>query len=85
MISSGSHYRLVPIPHSPLALRGTRLGVREMHVHVTTITITRVSNRKYESMQNQSTAVFPSRSTIGKIETVPQMGMTLKCSRQMRY
>ena len=38
----------------------------------------RVSNRKYESMQNQSTAVFPSRSTIGKIETVPQMGMTLK-------
>ena len=28
----------------------------------------RVSNRKYESMQNQSTAVFPSRSTIGKIE-----------------
>ena len=38
----------------------------------------RVSNRKYESMQNQSTAVFPSRSTIGKIETIPQMGMTLK-------
>ena len=31
----------------------------------------RVSNRKYESMQNQSTAVFPSRSTIGKIETIP--------------
>ena len=29
-------------------------------------------------MQNQSTAVFPSRSTIGKIETIPQMGMTLK-------
>ena len=39
---------------------------------------TRVSNRKYESMQNQSTAVFPSRSTIGKIEAIPQMGMTLK-------
>ena len=38
----------------------------------------RVSNRKYESMQNQSTAVFPSRSTIGKIETIPQMEMTLK-------
>ena len=31
-----------------------------------------------ENMQNQSTAVFPSRSTIGKIETIPQMGMTLK-------
>ena len=41
-------------------------------------TPSRVSNRKYESMQNQSTAVFPSRSTIGKIETIPQMGMTLK-------
>ena len=40
--------------------------------------LARVSNRKYESMQNQSTAVFPSRSTIGKIETIPQMGMTLK-------
>ena len=40
--------------------------------------IVRVSNRKYESMQNQSTAVFPSRSTIGKIETIPQMGITLK-------
>ena len=38
----------------------------------------RVSNRKYESMQNQSTAVFPSRSTIGKIETIQQMGITLK-------
>ena len=38
----------------------------------------RVSNRKYESMQNQFTAVFPGRSTIGKIETIPQMGMTLK-------
>ena len=38
----------------------------------------RASNRKYESMQNQSTAVFPSRSTIGKIETIPQMEMTLK-------
>ena len=38
----------------------------------------RVSNRKYESMQNQSTAVFPSRSTMGKIETIPQMGTTLK-------
>ena len=38
----------------------------------------RVSNRKYESMQNQSTAVFPSRSTVGKIETIPHMGMTLK-------
>ena len=42
------------------------------------VIIHRVSNRKYESMQNQATAVFPSRSTIGKIETVPQMGMTLK-------
>ena len=42
------------------------------------ISFRRVSNRKYESMQNQSTAVFPSRSTIGKIETIPQMGMTLK-------
>ena len=31
-----------------------------------------------EAMQNQSTAVFPSRSTIGKIEIIPQMGMTLK-------
>ena len=41
-------------------------------------TAVRVSNRKYESMQNQSTAVFPSRSTIGKIETIPQIGMTLK-------
>ena len=48
-------------------------------LHVTIcIYIPRVSNRKYESIQNQSTAVFPSRSTIGKIETIPQMGMTLK-------
>ena len=46
--------------------------------HKKSSTIHRVSNRKYESMQNQSTAVFPSRSTIGKIETIPQMGMTLK-------
>ena len=38
----------------------------------------RVSNRKYESMQNQSTAVFPSGSTIDKIETIPQMGRILK-------
>ena len=35
-------------------------------------------------MQNQSTAVFPSRSTIGKIETIPQMGMTLKNVRAKR-
>ena len=40
--------------------------------------VIRVSNRKYDKMQNQSTAVFPSRSTIGKIETIPQMGVTLK-------
>ena len=31
-----------------------------------TILGVRVSNRKYESMQNQFTAVFPNRSTIGK-------------------
>ena len=51
--------------------------VGEVSVHVC-VNIYRVSNRKYESMQNQSTAVFPSRSTIVKIETIPQMGTTLK-------
>ena len=40
-------------------------------------TYDRVSNRKSESMQNQSTSVFSSRSTLGKIETTPQIGEAL--------
>ena len=38
----------------------------------------RVSNRKYESLQIQSTTVFPSRSTLGMIETIPQIGKALE-------
>ena len=38
----------------------------------------RVSNRKSESIQNQSTSVFSSRSTLGKIETTPQIGEALE-------
>ena len=38
----------------------------------------RVSNRKYESLQIQSTTVFPSRSTLGMIETIPQIGEVLE-------
>ena len=38
----------------------------------------RVSNRINESMQNQSTSVFSSRSTLGKIETTLQIGETLE-------
>ena len=40
--------------------------------------ICRVSNPKNESIQNQSFAVFPSTSTIGKIETIPQTGVADK-------
>ena len=38
----------------------------------------RVSNRKSESMQNQSTSVFSSRSTLSKIETTPQISKALE-------
>ena len=38
----------------------------------------RVSSRKYESLQIQSTTVFPSRSTLGMIETIPQIGKALE-------
>ena len=38
----------------------------------------RVSNRKYESLQIQSTTAFPSRSTLGMIETIPQIGKALE-------
>ena len=38
----------------------------------------RVSNRKYGSLQIQSTTVFPSRSTLGMIETIPQIGKALE-------
>ena len=38
----------------------------------------RVSNRKYESLQIQSITVFPSRSTLGMIETIPQIGKALE-------
>ena len=58
---------------------------RDRRLLVAIQSVPRVSNRKYESMQNQSTAVFPSRSTIGKIETIPQMGRPSKCLRQTRY
>ena len=40
--------------------------------------IFRVSNRKYESLQIQSTTVFRSRSTLGMIETIPQIGKVLE-------
>ena len=42
------------------------------------VLLDRVSNRKSESMQNQSTSVFLSRSTLGKIETIPQIGEALE-------
>ena len=38
----------------------------------------RVSNRKSESMQNQSISEFSVRSTLGKMETTPQIGNTLE-------
>ena len=38
----------------------------------------RVSNPKSESMQNKFISVFLSRSTLGKIETTPQIGEALE-------
>ena len=55
---------------------GTTHGHRRTHKKVPPID--RVSNRKYESLQIQSTTVFPSRSTLGMIETIPQIGKALE-------
>ena len=38
----------------------------------------RVTTLKSEDMQNQSTLVFSVRSTLGKIETTPQIGEALE-------
>ena len=40
--------------------------------------IYRVSNPKSESMQNEFISVFSGRSTVGKIETTPQIGEALE-------
>ena len=40
--------------------------------------LSRVTNLKSEGMQNQPTSVFSVRSTLGKIETMPQIGETLE-------
>ena len=37
----------------------------------------RVTNLKSEGMQNQSTSIFSVSSTLGKIETTPEIGKTL--------
>ena len=41
------------------------------------VSLHRVSSLKSESMHNQSTSVFSVRSTLGKIETMPQIGKTV--------
>ena len=41
------------------------------------LTIDRVSNRKSRSMQNEFISVVSSRPTLGKIETMPQIGYAL--------
>ena len=40
--------------------------------------LSRVTNLKSEGMQNQPTSVFSVRSTLGKIETMPQIIETLE-------
>ena len=40
--------------------------------------LVRVSNPKSESMQNEFSSGFLSRSTLGKIETTPQIGEALE-------
>ena len=46
--------------------------------HWNTVPFNRVTNLKSEGMQNQSTSVFSVRSTLGKIETTPEIGETLE-------
>ena len=44
----------------------------------TYFTVIRVTNLKSVGMQNQSTSVFSVRSTLGNIETTPQIGEILE-------
>ena len=61
------HYIIV---HVQWNLSITDLRTKDTSVRVTTL--------KSEDMQNQSTLVFSVRSTLGKIETTPQIGEALE-------
>ena len=49
------------------------------------IDLCRVSNRKSKRMQNQSISVFSVRSTLGKMETTPQIGDTFEKVSKTQY